>query len=121
MAAAKTGGREMNGRKWTTIAAAAVLAYAVNGVAAKAEDTLKIGLLATFEGAFTVLGEDSKRGAELALKEHNGMAGGKKIEWVVGSSDASPDSAIRAVRKLVEQDGVKIVIGPLSGDEGLAV
>jgi len=111
----------MHRGKWTTIAAVAALAYVANGVAAKAEDTLKIGLLATFEGAFTVLGEDSKRGAELALKEHNGMAGGKKIEWVVGSSDASPDSAIRAVRKLVEQDGVKIVIGPLSGDEGLAV
>jgi branched-chain amino acid transport system substrate-binding protein len=111
----------MNRRKLTTIAAVAALAYAANGIAAKAEETLKIGLLATFEGAFTVLGEDSKRGAELALKEHNGMAGGKKIEWVVGSSDASPDSAIRAVRKLVEQDGVKIVIGPLSGDEGLAV
>jgi len=111
----------MHRGKWTTIAAVAALAYVANGVAAKAEDTLKIGLLATFEGAFTVLGEDSKRGAELALKEHNGMAGGKKIEWVVGSSDASPDSAIRAVRKLVEQDGVKIVVGPLSGDEGLAV
>ena len=38
-----------------------------------------------------------------------------------GSSDASPDSAVRAARKLVEQDGVKIVVGPLSGDEGLAV
>ena len=49
------------------------------------------------------------------------MAGGKKIEWVIGSSDASPDSAIRAIRKLVEQDGVQIVVGPLSGDEGLAV
>ena len=49
------------------------------------------------------------------------MAGGKKIEIVKGSSDASPDSAVRAVRKLVEQDGVKVVIGPLSGDEGIAV
>eukprot|EP01035_Chromulina_nebulosa_P002815 gene2815-3841_t len=28
-----------------------------------AEDTIKIGLLATFEGPFTVLGEDGERGA----------------------------------------------------------
>ena len=54
-------------------------------------------------------------------KEHNGKAGGKKIEIVKGSSDASPDSAVNAARKLVEQDGVKILVGPLSGDEGLAV
>ncbi len=88
---------------------------------AHAEDTIKLGVLATFEGAFTVLGEDGMRGAMLAIEEANGMAGGKKIEVVKGSSDASPDSAVRAVRKLVEQDGVKVVIGPLSGDEGIAV
>jgi len=89
--------------------------------AALAEDTIKIGLLATLEGAFTVLGQDSMRGADLAFKEANYMAGGKKIEVIKGSSDASPDSAVKAARKLVEQDGVQILIGPLSGDEGLAV
>ena len=86
-----------------------------------ADDTLKLGAVASLEGAFTVLGEDGMRGVELALKEHNYMAGGKKIELIEGSSDASPDSAVAATRKIVEQDGVPIVIGPLSGDEGLAV
>ena len=86
-----------------------------------ADDTLKLGAVASLEGAFTVLGEDGMRGVELALKEHNYMAGGKKIELIKGSSDASPDSAVAATRKIVEQDGVPIVIGPLSGDEGLAV
>ncbi len=41
--------------------------------AALAEDTIKIGLLATLEGAFTVLGQDSMRGADLAFKEANYM------------------------------------------------
>jgi branched-chain amino acid transport system substrate-binding protein len=88
---------------------------------ALAEDTIKVGLLATFEGPFTVLGEDGQRGAMTAVDEVNGMVAGKKIEIVRGSSDASPDSAVRAARKLVEQDGVKVLVGPLSGDEGLAV
>lgn len=88
---------------------------------ARAEDTIKVGLLATLEGPFTVLGQDGVRGAELALKEANYQAGGKKLEVIKGSSDASPDSAVKAARKLVEQDGVKILIGPLSGDEGLAI
>ena len=86
-----------------------------------AEGTIKIGTLATLEGPFTVLGQDGMRGVELALKEHNMMAGGMKLEIIQGSSDASPDSAVKAARKLVEQDGVQILIGPLSGDEGLAV
>src|ERR1700722_18266739 len=88
---------------------------------ALADDTIKIGLLATFEGPFTVLGEDGQRGAITAVDEVNGMVAGKKTEIVKGSSDASPDSAVRAARKLVEQDGVKVLVGPLSGDEGLAI
>ena len=61
------------------------------------------------------------RGVELALKEYNYTAGGKKIELIKGSSNATPDSAVNAARKLVEQDKVQILIGPLSGDEGIAV
>jgi branched-chain amino acid transport system substrate-binding protein len=86
-----------------------------------ADGAIKVGLLATLEGPFTVLGQDGVRGAELALKEAGYMAGGKKLDVIKGSSDASPDSAVKAARKLVEQDGVAILIGPLSGDEGLAV
>jgi branched-chain amino acid transport system substrate-binding protein len=84
-------------------------------------ESIKIGVLATFEGPFTVLGEDGLRGAMVAVEEMGGKVAGMDIEIVRGSSDASPDSAVRAVRKLVEQDGVTVVVGPLSGDEGLAV
>lgn len=86
-----------------------------------AQETLKVGVLATLEGPFAVPGQDSMRGADLALKHKNGMAGGKKIEFVKVSSDATPDKAVAATRKAVEQDKVQIMIGPLSGDEGIAV
>ena len=101
-----------------TVMAGAILALATPAVSA---DTIKMGALAVLEGAFAVLGEDSMRGVDMALEEFGYMAGGKKIEIIKGSSDASPDSAIRATRKLVEQDGVQIMVGPLSGSEGLAV
>jgi len=98
----------------------AAVAFAVAG-GTWAADTVKVGLLATLEGPFAAPGQDSMRGAELALKQKGGMAGGKKIEFVKGSSDATPDKAVNATRKLVEQDKVEIMIGPLSGDEGIAV
>ncbi|HET7526030.1 MAG TPA: ABC transporter substrate-binding protein, partial [Burkholderiaceae bacterium] len=85
------------------------------------QETLKIGLLATLEGPFAVPGQDCMRGADLALKEKNGMAGGKKIEFIKLSSGATPDKAVASTRKAVEQDKVPIMIGPLSGDEGIAV
>lgn len=108
-------------RRWfgKTLAGAA-LAVAFAG-AAYAQDTIKIGVLATLEGPFAAGGQDGMRGADLALKEKGGMAGGRKIQFIKGSSDATPDKAVNATRKLVEQDKVQIMIGPLSGDEGIAV
>ncbi len=93
------------------------------GIAApvQAQDEFKFGIIATLEGAFAALGEDGVRGVKQALKEKNYTVAGKKIELIIMSSDASPDSAVKAVRKLVEHDKVDLVIGPLSGSEGIAL
>jgi branched-chain amino acid transport system substrate-binding protein len=103
------------------IAAAATLTAAVGIGSANAADKLKVGVTATLEGTYTVLGEDGMRGYDLAVEAHGGKAGGKEIETIVGSTDASPDSAIRAAKKLVEQDKVDVLISPLSGAEGIAI
>ena len=97
-----------------------------------AQDKLKVGVTAPLEGTYTLLGEDGIRGFKVALKHYGGTigdnasdlsvkAGGKQLEFVIASTDATPDSAVRAVRKLVEQDKVQLLISPLSGDEGIAV
>ncbi len=100
---------------------AVALTAVVGSGSANAADKIKIGVTGTLEGTYTVLGEDGMRGYELAVKAHNGKAGGKQIETIVGSTDASPDSAIRAAKKLVEQDKVDVLISPLSGAEGIAI
>ncbi len=100
-----------------TVAAAAVFACG----AVNAADPIKVGVMATLEGTYTVLGEDGIRGLRTALAVHGEEAGGRPLEITIQSTDASPDSAIRAARKLVEQDKVDIVIGPLSGSEGIAM
>jgi len=102
-----------------TLAAAAVIA-AFSGVAV-AQQEVKIGLLATLEGPFAAGGQDGMRGAELAIKQRGGMVAGKKIVLIKASSDAKPDVAVNSTRKLVEQDKVDILVGPLSGGEGIAV
>ena len=100
----------------------AIAAFAIaTGSTSLAAEPLKVGVLATLEGTYTVLGEDGVRGLKTALAQADGMAGGREIELVIGATDASPDSAVRAARKVVEQDGVELVIGPLSGSEGIAL
>ncbi|KNZ32696.1 MAG: ABC transporter substrate-binding protein [Methylibium sp. NZG] len=99
----------------------AAAAAAVSGAAFAQGAPLKIGLLATLEGPFAAGGADGMRGAELALAQRGGVVAGRKIELIKASSDAKPDVAVNATRKLVEQDKVEIMVGPLSGGEGIAV
>lgn len=100
--------------------ATAALACLAGGALAQGTP-VKIGLLATLEGPFAAGGADGMRGAELAVKQRGGTVAGRKIEIIKASSNATPDVAVNAVRKLVEQDKVDIVVGPLSGGEGIAV
>ena len=102
------------------IGAAAALALMLPG-AAVAQDTIKVGILVALEGAFAAGGADGVRNVELALKLAGGKAGGKKIETVVAATDTTPATATRMARKLIEQDKVDIILGPLSGSEGIAM
>lgn len=108
-------------RKGVGLTVAVALTAVVGTGSANAADKIKIGFFSTLEGPYTTLGEDGQRGFDLAMMQHHNKAGGKELEIVRGSSDASPDSALRAAKKLVEQDKVEILIAPLSGSEGIAL
>lgn len=86
---------------------------------ANAPGTIKIGVLVTLQGPFAVDGQDGIRGVQMAVREFGGAIAGKRIQLVTEGTDASVNTARDKVRKLVEQDGAQIVVGPLSGDEGL--
>jgi branched-chain amino acid transport system substrate-binding protein len=109
-------------RVWVrTILGAAAATAVLGSVWAQSGQPVKIGLLATLEGPFAAGGADGMRGAELAVIQRGGAVAGRKIEIIKASSDAKPDVAVNATRKLVEQDKVDIMVGPLSGGEGIAV
>ena len=99
----------------------AAMASVLLAGAAQAQDKIKVGVTATLEGTYTILGVDGIAGFNAAVKNYKSMAGGKQLEFVIASTDATPDSAVRAVRKLIDQDKAQILISPLSGDEGIAV
>ncbi len=101
-------------------------------------EPLRLGILAECEGAFGGFNEDVVAGVTLAMVNAAGatvnstttaldgftgaVAGGRPIEVVgVGCGDDTADRIIQEVRTLVEQENAEIVIGPLSGDEAIAV
>jgi branched-chain amino acid transport system substrate-binding protein len=99
-------------------------------------NVIKLGILSDCQGDFGSFYNDDIGGALAVLAKHggkpsgtnpsDGMTGatiaGKSIQIVgFGCSDSTANKAIEETRRLVEQQGADIMIGPLSGDEGIAV
>ena len=82
---------------------------------------LKQGRRTTRGGPFATGGQDAYRCVQMELERRNYTVGGRKIEFIRESSNAQADVALARARKLIEQDGVDIILGPLSGAEGIAL
>lgn len=98
--------------------AAAITAYAPR---VRADTPIKLGTVAALEGPLANTGMDAHRQLQLLLEQIDYKAGGRPIEWIKESSNGQPDVALARARKLIEQDRVDIVLGPLSGAEGIAI
>jgi branched-chain amino acid transport system substrate-binding protein len=103
-----------------------------------ADTEIRLGIIGECEGPFGAFHEDVVAGATLAFinlagatsesdtTALDGFTGaevaGLPIELVgIGCGNDSADRAIEEVTKLVEENDANVVIGPLSGDEGIAV
>src|SRR6266446_3738908 len=121
----------------TAIGLLAVTACSSNSPGTTTSNVIKIGILSDCQGDFGSFYNDDIGGALAVLAAHyggkasgskpqDGMTGakiaGKDIQIVgFGCSDSTANKAIEETRRLVEQLGADILIGPLSGDEGIAV
>ncbi|MGH2947306.1 MAG: ABC transporter substrate-binding protein [Solirubrobacteraceae bacterium] len=100
-------------------------------------EPIKIGFLSDCEGAFGSFFEPTISGFNLAMIRYAGaqpageapsdgvegaQVAGRDIEVVGhGCADDTADKAIEETRRLMEQQDADILVGPLSGDEGIAV
>ncbi len=106
-------------RTLAAIAAAGVIAAPAAVLAA--EDSITIGMLSAFTGAFASFGQLQKEGAVLALEQWDYTAGGKTIKMIYADDQLDNELAVTKAKQLVEQDKVDVVTGLVSGDEGLSV
>ncbi len=83
------------------------------GQAMAAKGTIKIGSVYIFSGFAATYGQFAKQGLELAVNEINKNGGvlGKRLEVSFEDSHAKAPTALRAIRKLVYEDGVDFLIG----------
>ena len=87
------------------------------------EETIKIGVLLPLTGPAAEYGTASQKGLILAQRQLNETrgAGESEIELLIENSECDTKKAIAAFNKLVEVDGVKVVIGDICSSATLAL
>jgi len=73
-----------------------------------------IGMYLSQTGSSASVGDNQLKAAQLAVKEINeagGVLGGRPIELIVYDDATSPETAVKVVTRLVEEDKVDIILG----------
>src|ERR1700676_5154274 len=89
----------------------------------KAEETIKLGLVAAMSGQSAKSGEAIVRGLSLAIDEINAKGGllGKKVELLVRDDESNPAKGVIAARELVQREKVTAFFGGLDTPVSIAV
>src|SRR5215207_2698409 len=101
--------------------AALVAALGAGSASAQQSGPIKIGLLVPLTGPLATPGIDMVDGFKLFWEQVSHQAGGRKVEYVIADTTCNPDQAITQARRVVHQEKVHLMIGPLCGHEGPAV
>jgi len=89
-----------------------VMLTACQGKSASGEnEPIKIGVLLTLSGPLSNMGDGLKKGIELYFEEKDYKIGERKVEFIYEDDENNPQVAIRKYRKLVDQDGVDLLLG----------
>jgi branched-chain amino acid transport system substrate-binding protein len=106
-----TSSHKLTRRTFNAGALAAGLTYANRAFAADS-NTIKIGTFGPLTGPAAGLGLEAKKGIEFAIQQFNaaGGLGGKKVELVAYDDRANRAEAVSVVRKMIEGDGVQVIV-----------
>jgi branched-chain amino acid transport system substrate-binding protein len=88
-----------------------------------AEGAIRVAILAPLSGPVPTFGVSTRDGAILAIEEWNARGGvlGRQIEYIVEDSQCTPGPAVNAANKVIEQDGVKYIIGEVCSSASIPV
>jgi branched-chain amino acid transport system substrate-binding protein len=99
----------------------AAVGLAAPSAAHAQREPIKIGLLPPVTGPLATPGRDMVDGFKLFWERAGHQAGGRKVEVVIADTTCNPDQALTQARRLVHQEKVHFMVGPLCGHEGPAV
>ena len=116
--------------KFPLLAAAAIAATVLATAACGGDDqaqsdgpALKIGLLLDHTGDLADYGNNMINGFNLAIEHLNEAGGvfGRPVSAVRADTGGDPNTALEEARRLIEVEGVHVIIGPISSAEAGAI
>jgi branched-chain amino acid transport system substrate-binding protein len=113
-------------RKWFAAAVGMALSFGA-ATAAYAQDVIKIGGIGPLSGGGTAWGLAAQRGIEIAIEEINAAGGVKaegktfKLQLIMYDDQYTGQGGKAAAERLVNQDNVKFIIGPVGSPPALGV
>jgi branched-chain amino acid transport system substrate-binding protein len=110
-------------KRYLTLIAMVLAILAVFIGCKQAPKTLKLAILAPLSGPVPTFGVSTRDGALLAIEEWNAKGGvlGAKISPIVEDSQCTPDPALNAAKKVIEQDKVHYIIGEVCSKASIPV
>lgn len=104
-----------------TTAASTETTAATTGTTVASSGVIKIGHIRPRSGPLAVASAEMIKGFNFALEQAGYQVAGKKIEVIEGDSKGDAATAVDVARKMVERDGVAMIVGPTQGGEQMAV
>ncbi len=96
-------------------------ALAMTGLAAHAQQPLKIGFLGTLSGPAGALGQDQYDAFMLGLEHLGGKLGNSAVQVLKEDDQLKPDVGVELAKKLIEKDKVSIITGVTFSNVMMAV
>ena len=80
---------------------------------------IPIGVVLSITGRFaSSFGKPIGQGFELALEEiNNSQLGGRRISFIIEDDRSTVEGAVEAFNKLIQQDGVPVILGPATSTQ----
>ncbi len=112
----------LKGKKAVLLGAAAVMmGSCIATLGAQAAEPVKIGMITTLSTGAGYLGDDMRKGFELAISEHDGKLGGSDIDLIVEDDGLKPESARQIATRMIEREHVDLMTGIIFSNVAMAV
>ena len=100
-----------------------IAALLLSGCVPTGGNQIKIAILAPLSGPVPTFGVMTRDGALLAIEEWNAKGGvlNRKIATVVEDSQCTPDPAVNAANKVIDQDKVKFIVGEVCSKASIPI